>query len=155
MAGPPRDSTPDEEASGDDVSFTEAVRHPAAEGGEQRIRPFEEGEDESPVRLVGDGGNVRRDGTLHGAEHLPVEVVQEGDWEQEGDEEPGPVEGGFGVGSHGGTGDETRRRFFRKEIWLGCVGMFGILGQRRKQVDFRKCLLVGVSRWAGYNLLWS
>ncbi len=118
MAGPPRHSTPDEEASRDDVPFTEAVRHPAAEGGEQCIRPFEEGEDESPVRLVGDGGNVRRDGPLHGAEHLPVEVVQEGDWEQEGDEEPGPVEGGFGVGSHGGTGDETRRRFFRKEIWL-------------------------------------
>jgi hypothetical protein len=47
---------------------------------------------------------------------LPVEVVQEGDWKKEGDEEPGPVQGGFDVGGHGGWGHETRRAFFRKEI---------------------------------------
>jgi hypothetical protein len=75
VAGPPGDDAPDEEAAGDDVSFAEAVGDPAAEGGEQGIRPFEEGEDESPVRLVGDGGNVRCDGALHGAEHLAIEVV--------------------------------------------------------------------------------
>ncbi len=80
VASPPRHGTPHKQAAGNDMAFAEAIGHPSAERGQQGIGPLEESEDEAPIGFVGDGGDVRRDGALHGAEHLPVEVVQEGDW---------------------------------------------------------------------------
>lgn len=119
------------------MTFAEAIGHPTAKWGEQGVSPLEEGEDDSPISFVGDGGDVCGDGSLHRAEHLPVEVVQEGNGEEEGDEEPHSVWGGFRIGDHGGGSwnDETRNPFFRKEIWVGRGG--------------RRCLAVKARRWSG------
>jgi hypothetical protein len=46
-------------------------------------------------------GDIGHDGSFHGGDHLAVEVVQQGDWEKEGDNGPG-VAGGHGRILRGG-----------------------------------------------------
>lgn len=96
VAGHPGDDGPGEEADGDDVAAGEAVGDVTADGAEEGIDPFEGGEDEAPLGVGGEAGDVGDHGGLHGGEHLAVEVVQEGDGPEEADDEPG------GAGEGGG-----------------------------------------------------
>jgi hypothetical protein len=97
VAGGPGDGGPDEEAGADDAAFAETVGEPAADGAEDGVDPLELAEHESPVGLGADAGDVVHHRELHGGDHLAVEVVEQRDGDEQGDDEPAGAGGRRGV----------------------------------------------------------
>ena len=66
-----------------------AIGEIAAERAEKGVDPLKEGENLSPVRLQFDPWDIQHHGGFHGGQHLSVEIIEQGDRDEEPDDKPG------------------------------------------------------------------
>jgi hypothetical protein len=109
MPGPPGDQRPDEKTAADDPAPAEAVGDVSTKWTQDRVRPLEATQHQTPVGPVRNGRNVADHRGLHRGEHLPVEIVEHRDRHQQRDDEPGVAQRGWRRGIFHGVGFSWER----------------------------------------------
>ena len=97
MACPPGDGAPGKQARADGYPLAKPIGNQSTHGTEKRIHPFELAQHEPPIFIGPNRRNVVHYRGLHRRQHLPIEIIKQGNRQEEANHKPSrPHHGAWG-----------------------------------------------------------